>query len=256
MGDQRLRERERRRGETADDQAAWLVERLRTGSLTRERLDLAAWCGDEAAIRAGGTKGPDEPGAWLRGLERHSPALAIWGLAEVLRASTVEPGSSAAESRLERLRLGARDAFLRDELLGWVDRELTDLAPHDMSGDVKRILLALHHLARSPRLGDPTDPDVLRAIESVRPRFPYLDPGSWAYAWSERRRGVWAHRLRFTRVKGGESPHLVDAAAGWAPPPGAAWAGPRALDDLILGEDWPSPPARLLETATAWALGR
>lgn len=246
MSDQRLRAAERKRHE---DEAAWLVERLRMGSLTRERLDLAAWCGHDAAIRAGGTPGPDDPEAWLRGLEVFDPALALWALAEV-------PGgdeSLASAARRERLRVAARGAFFGNDLRGWVRRELDEHPPRGIGATVKRMLLALHHLAREPRLGDPNDPDVLRALETVRPRFPYLDPGSWRYAWSERRAGIWAHRLRFMRAKGGESPHLADAAPDWSPPPGAPWAGPRILDDMIL-RDVCTRPGVVVEAAIRWAL--
>lgn len=60
MGDQRLRELDRRRRETgrAEDAAAWLAERLRAGELARDRLELAAACGDAGARRA---LGPDAP---------------------------------------------------------------------------------------------------------------------------------------------------------------------------------------------------
>jgi len=60
MGDQRLRELDRRRRETgrAEDAAAWLSERLRAGELTRDRLELAAACGDPGARHA---LGPDAP---------------------------------------------------------------------------------------------------------------------------------------------------------------------------------------------------
>ena len=44
MSDQRLRELERRWKESGspDDEAAYLLERVRVGDLTRERLHLAA----------------------------------------------------------------------------------------------------------------------------------------------------------------------------------------------------------------------
>lgn len=60
MSDERLRELERRARETgaADDQAAWLVERLRMARLTRRRLEAAAHCGHEGARLALGTKAP------------------------------------------------------------------------------------------------------------------------------------------------------------------------------------------------------
>lgn len=73
MSDARLREAERRWRETGsvDDEARFLLERVRVGDLPRERLELAAYCGNRAAGAATGrSTGPDELGAWLRGL-RH-----------------------------------------------------------------------------------------------------------------------------------------------------------------------------------------
>lgn len=54
MSDARLRELERRWKETGspDDEAAYLLERVRVGDLTRERLELAAYCGHEGARRS------------------------------------------------------------------------------------------------------------------------------------------------------------------------------------------------------------
>ncbi|MCW8138814.1 MAG: hypothetical protein KIT58_07910 [Planctomycetota bacterium] len=54
MTDQRLRQLERRWRETGavDDEAAFLMERVRVGDLTSERLELAAFCGHEGARRA------------------------------------------------------------------------------------------------------------------------------------------------------------------------------------------------------------
>lgn len=54
MTDERLRELERRWKETraAQDEAAYLVERVRSGDLDRERLWLAACVGDEASREA------------------------------------------------------------------------------------------------------------------------------------------------------------------------------------------------------------
>ena len=51
MSDQKLRELERKWKETGsvEDEAAYLRERVRVGDLTQERLELAAYCGQEAA---------------------------------------------------------------------------------------------------------------------------------------------------------------------------------------------------------------
>jgi hypothetical protein len=249
VSDQRLRQLERRRG--TDDEAAWLVERLRAGSLTRERLDLAAWCGHEPAIRAGGTPGPDDPDAWVRGLEVFSPALAVWSLAEV---EVLELEEEAGADRLERLRLGARDAFLRDEGLGFARQETaSSLRPGVLE---QRVVFALHQLLRDARRADPVDPDIQRALEGVRPRFPYLDPGTWRYGWSERAPlGGWGHRLKYERARGGSSEHLVQACEGWTPPEDA----PRVPGLVIVGNLWLEEQhapvlATIREAAIAWAL--
>lgn len=62
MSDAKLRELERRWKETGsvEDEAAYLLERVRVGDLTRERLELAAYCGHEGARRAVGTGNDDE----------------------------------------------------------------------------------------------------------------------------------------------------------------------------------------------------
>ena len=54
MSDSKLRELERRWREkgSVEDEITYLRERLRVGELTRERLELAAYCGHEGAKRA------------------------------------------------------------------------------------------------------------------------------------------------------------------------------------------------------------
>lgn len=61
MTDEGLRALERRWSETGAvaDEAAYLGACVRTGSLTREQLDLAAYCGHEAALLAGGAPAPE-----------------------------------------------------------------------------------------------------------------------------------------------------------------------------------------------------
>ncbi|MEZ6185255.1 MAG: hypothetical protein R3F62_09640 [Planctomycetota bacterium] len=77
MSDRRTLELERRYRETgaAEDGAAWLRERERTGDVSRESLELAAYCGDVAARRLLGEDAP-EPAEWTRGLQRfHAEAV-------------------------------------------------------------------------------------------------------------------------------------------------------------------------------------
>lgn len=94
MSDERLRALQRRAEQTGDplDAAAVLSERLRAGLLTMERLELAAYCGDEIAqevIDPGlrfatpdgrALEGAYDFGAWVRNLSR-------WGTPVLLRAA-------------------------------------------------------------------------------------------------------------------------------------------------------------------------
>jgi hypothetical protein len=82
MSDTKLRDLERRWKETGtvDDETAYLLERVRVGDLRRERLELAAYCGHEAASAAIGGR----MGVWLRDLSTEildKPALVRVGVA-------------------------------------------------------------------------------------------------------------------------------------------------------------------------------
>lgn len=71
MGDERLREQERRWRESrsVEDEAAYLVERVRVGAVSRTRLVAAAVAGSAVAARAADTTAgaaPARPGSWLR----------------------------------------------------------------------------------------------------------------------------------------------------------------------------------------------
>ena len=59
MTDERLRNLQRRWQETGSvhDEAAYLLERVRVGNLSKERLELAAYCGHEGAREALGLEG-------------------------------------------------------------------------------------------------------------------------------------------------------------------------------------------------------
>lgn len=84
MGDERLRQLERRWLETKalDDEAGLLTERVRSGVLLRERLELAAFCGHPAACAALGTEQPEVP----EDLEAWGDAFARWGRESCVRA--------------------------------------------------------------------------------------------------------------------------------------------------------------------------
>lgn len=60
MTDARLRELERRWKETGavEDEAAYLLQKVRAGALTQERLELAAYCAHEASCLATNLESP------------------------------------------------------------------------------------------------------------------------------------------------------------------------------------------------------
>jgi hypothetical protein len=79
--DANLRELERRwrlTGST-DDEAAYLIERVRMGDLTGERLEVAACCGHAAARTATGRPDPLQTpfDPWLLGLLGHGPEVPV-----------------------------------------------------------------------------------------------------------------------------------------------------------------------------------
>ncbi len=105
MSDERLREFERRWKETGsvEDEAAYLLERVRAGELTQERLEMAAYCGHEAARFASGTTEPPIPKD--DGLDRTSrweSLLTAGGCAVIVRAC-VSAGQVLAESEADVL---------------------------------------------------------------------------------------------------------------------------------------------------------
>ena len=93
MSDTRLRELERRWKETGspDDEAAYLLERVRVGDLTQERLELAAYCGHggaAAAIHADRAEAslPTDPTALALSLDRWGSRCLVRALVAVGRA--------------------------------------------------------------------------------------------------------------------------------------------------------------------------
>ena len=87
MSDARLRELERRWKETnsPDDEAAYLLERVRVGDLTRERLELAAYLGNAGSRAVVGQRARQVPTDILRWVEQ----LDAFGADVALRAEQV-----------------------------------------------------------------------------------------------------------------------------------------------------------------------
>jgi len=82
VSDADLRDLERRFRETSsvEDEAAWLLERVRLGDLPNERLELAAFLGGVAALELTDRRGPRKPvRAWAETLLR-------WGREAGVRA--------------------------------------------------------------------------------------------------------------------------------------------------------------------------
>jgi hypothetical protein len=94
MSDAKLRDLERRWKETGsvEDEAAYLLERVRVGDLTRERLELAAYCGHEGAMSAIGSQlDSGAPTVWMVGLARWGSGPILIAAAAAVRLVTVTP---------------------------------------------------------------------------------------------------------------------------------------------------------------------
>jgi hypothetical protein len=105
VSDQRLRALERRWRETnsSEDEAAYLLERVRVGDLRIERLELAAYCRHEGAQKAVRGYSADEEVS----IDHWAEALGAWGqealvIAIVVVASALKPGPASIASRMGR----------------------------------------------------------------------------------------------------------------------------------------------------------
>lgn len=153
MSDERLREAERKWKESGSvaDEARYLLERVRVGDLTRERLELAAYCGHEgAAVATGAPPPPSACSTWANGLaafgravlvraaaEAAAHALVVWSAkfpydprpsdaVEVARASLTEKVAGAfdafddcLDAGAEARALGFTQAEAAAEAAGW-----------------------------------------------------------------------------------------------------------------------------------------
>jgi hypothetical protein len=100
MSDARLRELERRAAHDPDARPALLLERVRAGALTRERVEVADYCGDRVARDALGGGVRHAPASdflplanWVSGLSRWGPEVqvrAALAAAEVVHRQHVE----------------------------------------------------------------------------------------------------------------------------------------------------------------------
>ena len=134
MSDSRLRELERRFRKTGavEDEAAYLLERVRVGDLAQEKLELAAYCGHEGARLASGQIGSETPDGleeWIRGL----PADQAVACGVALRLSRSPGARICTTSHLRVLRHALRNGadstavrsaasqVLIHRALGWSD---------------------------------------------------------------------------------------------------------------------------------------
>lgn len=183
MTDQRLRDLERDAAHgDLQARARLLLERVRVGELTEDKLRLAAHLGDEAACAALGTGGQRlvMNADWFRGLTPWSPALAVWALAEAC-ASRHEPED---ELLLREVRLGLRTAFISGKAVDFARSmpaaELSPLCFGSASG--KSLVLWLERLKQDGRRSRLDHPEILRALDEVRSRFSPQEVGELSYA--------------------------------------------------------------------------
>lgn len=154
MSDAKLRELERRWKETqsVEDEAAYLLERVRVGDLSRERLELAAYCGHEGAMKAAGI-GPTKSPQDLAAAVLRVPDLRVAGLAACACASEALAGLS---SILTTSRHGSAPVRAVESAFGWYSSleksalesceltlvaPLSDLSPTEVHGHIVAALM-------------------------------------------------------------------------------------------------------------------
>lgn len=162
----RARDREARALGTPVERSRVLADRVRMGTLAPERLEIAAYCGNKAAILAGGLTGwanPADPtqrpfGEWIEGLARWGPTVQVRGALALQRAmfklTTSGPCAAscgvedAMRARKERLQLAldAQAAWIENPTerarerarwawsAAWIHREPWLLPPPDQHG--------------------------------------------------------------------------------------------------------------------------
>lgn len=105
MSDEKLRALESRWRKTGavEDEAAYLLERVRVGDLTLERLELAAYCGHEGARRAVGGERVSSDEDWVLGLARWGRNAVLLASAAVVRASAETMPAGSEREHCERI---------------------------------------------------------------------------------------------------------------------------------------------------------
>jgi len=115
--DSKLRELERRWKETGsvEDEARYLLERVRVGDLEREKLALAAYCGHEGARIALGDDAPNRPSD----LEEWARGLGTWGKEICVRLAIVVARRAQVDETPENLATLASTAIASAEV--WLE---------------------------------------------------------------------------------------------------------------------------------------
>ncbi|MDC3378773.1 hypothetical protein OAX78_00640 [Planctomycetota bacterium] len=171
MSDEKLRELERRSKQSGavEDEAAFLLARVRTANLALERLELAAYCGHEGAQAALSTYGadPHNPRQESNGppadLGQLLVSLEPWG-----RWALATAAIAAATRAIDAVERHGRPELLR--LLA-LSRSALDLRSNDRppeADEVYRSLTANHFAGNSPAFRD--DP-AWRATAAVLAAF-------------------------------------------------------------------------------------
>lgn len=212
MTDERLRAAQRRAGAFEADVAA-LAERLRAGRIGLDRVEIAAFCGDEVARAALGSAAPavpQEQAAWVRGLEAWSSETALRGF---LTAAALDVGMSLdcvdrLVARAVRGGRGSTQAFADErDRLG---------AAH-----AKLISLATHTIEQDPRFVPVDDPEVVRATEDMAARYAHdrVKYGRTVFG-AYRGQPSWLHQFVVVAPRQERWPVLCGAEPGWVPPAG------------------------------------
>lgn len=222
MADEQVRHLERQAaGGDPEATTRLLRERMRSGDLARERVELAAWVGDEAALAALGVASTTAHlGDWAAGLERFGHHVGLRAVVEMAAcgATLLEPGTR--DTRIVRtLVQRARALTEHPQRLG---AELMVSEFPDERGPLWQAILAGVRTANArPYYLDQADPEVLRAYAEHFPRrHPHPDTGErWTYTHTALNRRRWIHHFDHRRhpVSGFPTHNTFPASPTWKP---------------------------------------
>lgn len=213
MSDERLRQAERLFQETGsvEDEARYLLERVRAGSLNRERLELAAYCGHEASKLAVGGQEPeiaagggweaqrDQATAWLLAVPRPFSRRVALICARLVSPAWEEffpesPVSPASVLHLADALLDGTDAAAVEERL---QREIAALEAEEVRRgyevawtDGERAIVAARAAVKAARfLHESLDVDPVRRVWAVAQDAAFARPEPYPDLRDVRRAG-------------------------------------------------------------------